>query len=197
MGPQNNCRPAGTSLSLHSSTPLSLSVHTSTPLSLCSTTITATFSSNKQCIPSQTKTCFLATTHTPFQRYRKIPGDRCEAGIKPERKEIDLRKVCVSSALLPKPLVSLSTAKCITVRLKGMDSALILCFSLAQAEDNYFNPAPVVVIVMLFLLLSAAAGVLLVKKYVCGGRYGYPSTHLHTNTPPHKPTHLHTDPPTP
>ncbi|XP_067099962.1 sortilin-like isoform X2 [Osmerus mordax] len=75
--------------------------------------------------------------------YRKIPGDRCEAGIKPERKEIDLRKVCVSSALLPKPL----------------------------AEDNSLNPAPVVVIVMLFLLLSAAAGVLLVKKYVCGGRF--------------------------
>ncbi len=31
--------------------------------------------------------------------YRKIPGDHCEGGITPERKEIDLSKKCVSNLL--------------------------------------------------------------------------------------------------
>uniref|UniRef100_A0A673WJ81 Sortilin 1a n=1 Tax=Salmo trutta TaxID=8032 RepID=A0A673WJ81_SALTR len=36
--------------------------------------------------------------------YRKIPGDRCEGGIQPKRKEIDLKRNCISNALHPKPL---------------------------------------------------------------------------------------------
>uniref|UniRef100_A0A8C2BRY5 Sortilin n=1 Tax=Cyprinus carpio TaxID=7962 RepID=A0A8C2BRY5_CYPCA len=38
--------------------------------------------------------------------YRKIPGDHCEGGITPERKEIDLSKKCVSNLLRTEPLVS-------------------------------------------------------------------------------------------
>lgn len=37
--------------------------------------------------------------------YRKIPGDRCEAGIQPERKLTDLSKKCVSNLLHPELLV--------------------------------------------------------------------------------------------
>lgn len=38
--------------------------------------------------------------------YRKIPGDKCEGGQTPERKEINLRQRCVSDLLSPEPLVS-------------------------------------------------------------------------------------------
>lgn len=75
--------------------------------------------------------------------YRKIPGDRCEGGIQPKRKEIDLKRNCISNALHPKPLT----------------------------EANLLSSASIVVVVMVILLISAATGVMLVKKYVCGGRF--------------------------
>lgn len=40
--------------------------------------------------------------------YRKIPGDKCEGGKMPERKEIDLSKRCVSDLVGPELLVSTS-----------------------------------------------------------------------------------------
>lgn len=40
--------------------------------------------------------------------YRKIPGDKCEGGVKPERKEIDLSKKCVSDLMGPELTVSTS-----------------------------------------------------------------------------------------
>lgn len=40
--------------------------------------------------------------------YRKIPGDKCEGGEMPERKEIDLSKRCVSDLVGPSLLVSTS-----------------------------------------------------------------------------------------
>ncbi|MGH0156136.1 UNVERIFIED_CONTAM: hypothetical protein FKN15_031184 [Acipenser sinensis] len=74
--------------------------------------------------------------------YRKIPGDRCESGTLPERKVIDLRKKCVSNLLDPAQLATtLST-----------------------------SPAPIVAAVIGVLAITSIAGVLLVKKYVCGGR---------------------------
>ncbi|KAM3621127.1 uncharacterized protein V6R79_006347 [Siganus canaliculatus] len=75
--------------------------------------------------------------------YRKIPGDHCEGGFQPERKETDLRRMCTSNALNPDPL----------------------------AENSSSNTAAIVVVVMATLLLSAVGGVWLVKKYVCGGRF--------------------------
>ncbi|KAF7693450.1 hypothetical protein HF521_008766 [Silurus meridionalis] len=75
--------------------------------------------------------------------YRKIPGDRCEGGVQPERKLIDLSKKCVSNLLIPELL----------------------------AVSRSGNLAPVVSVIILFLLVCAVAGVLLIKKYVCGGRF--------------------------
>lgn len=33
--------------------------------------------------------------------YRKIPGDQCEGGFQPKRKETNLRRMCISNALYP------------------------------------------------------------------------------------------------
>uniref|UniRef100_A0A8C8HS82 VPS10 domain-containing protein n=1 Tax=Oncorhynchus tshawytscha TaxID=74940 RepID=A0A8C8HS82_ONCTS len=69
--------------------------------------------------------------------YRKIPGDKCEGGTQPERKEIDLSKRCVSDLLGPQELlVSIN-----------------------------------ILTVLIIVLLAIIAGVLIVKKYVCGGRF--------------------------
>ncbi|XP_039971651.1 sortilin-like [Xiphias gladius] len=75
--------------------------------------------------------------------YRKIPGDQCDGGFQPDRKETDLRKMCTSNALYPNSLT----------------------------ETSSLNAAVIVMVVIVVLLTSAAAGVWLVKKYVCGGRF--------------------------
>ncbi|XP_053340495.1 sortilin isoform X1 [Clarias gariepinus] len=75
--------------------------------------------------------------------YRKIPGDRCEGGVQPKRKLIDLSKKCVSN-LMSMELLS---------------------------ESLSGSVAPVVSVIILVLLACGVAGVLLVKKYVCGGRF--------------------------
>ncbi|XP_017290114.1 sortilin [Kryptolebias marmoratus] len=76
--------------------------------------------------------------------YRKIPGNKCEGGFHPERKETDLRRLCTSNALYPNSL---------------------------QTENSSPNTAVIVMVVIAILLMSAVAGVWLVKKYVCGGRF--------------------------
>lgn len=80
--------------------------------------------------------------------YRKIPGDKCEGGKMPERKEIDLRQHCVSDRVEPdsqvKPLVSYQSSKTMPV---------------------------VITIIIIVMLLSVAAGVVFIKKYICGGRF--------------------------
>uniref|UniRef100_A0A3Q1GN19 Sortilin 1a n=1 Tax=Acanthochromis polyacanthus TaxID=80966 RepID=A0A3Q1GN19_9TELE len=75
--------------------------------------------------------------------YRKIPGDQCEGGFQPDRKETDLRRMCTSNALHPYSL----------------------------SENSSANTAVIVMVVIAILLMSAVAGVWLVKKYVCGGRF--------------------------
>ncbi|XP_035015693.1 sortilin 1b [Hippoglossus stenolepis] len=75
--------------------------------------------------------------------YRKIPGDKCEGGKMPERKEIDLSMRCVSDLVGPQLRVDVHSSKSI----------------------------PIVVTVVIVMLLSIAAGVVFVKKYVCGGRF--------------------------
>uniref|UniRef100_A0A8B9J6J4 Sortilin 1a n=1 Tax=Astyanax mexicanus TaxID=7994 RepID=A0A8B9J6J4_ASTMX len=75
--------------------------------------------------------------------YRKIPGDRCEGGKVPERRVIDLSKKCVSNLLRPELL----------------------------SEAHSGSSAAVIAVVIIVLMISAVAGVLLVKKYVCGGRF--------------------------
>ncbi|XP_035007205.1 sortilin-like isoform X2 [Hippoglossus stenolepis] len=75
--------------------------------------------------------------------YRKIPGDQCEGGFQPERKETDLRRLCTSNVL----------------------------YSDSLTETSSPNAAVIVMVVLLILLTSGVAGVWLVKKYVCGGRF--------------------------
>uniref|UniRef100_A0A3Q4AC26 Sortilin n=1 Tax=Mola mola TaxID=94237 RepID=A0A3Q4AC26_MOLML len=75
--------------------------------------------------------------------YRKIPGDKCEGGQVPQRKEIDLRQRCVSDLVDPQLLVNNPSSKSV----------------------------PIVITVIIVLLLSIAGGIVFVKKYVCGGRF--------------------------
>ncbi|XP_047439794.1 sortilin-like isoform X2 [Mugil cephalus] len=75
--------------------------------------------------------------------YRKIPGDHCEGGFQPERKETNLWRICTSNALHPNSLT----------------------------ENSSPNAAVIVMVVIAILLTSAFVGVWLVKKYVCGGRF--------------------------
>uniref|UniRef100_A0A8C9XME9 Sortilin 1b n=1 Tax=Sander lucioperca TaxID=283035 RepID=A0A8C9XME9_SANLU len=82
--------------------------------------------------------------------YRKIPGDKCEGGNMPERKEIDLSKRCVSDLVGPELLVSTSA-----------------CFWKIRSSKS----VPIVMTVIVVMLLIIAAGVVFIKKYVCGGRF--------------------------
>ncbi|XP_019716252.1 sortilin 1b isoform X1 [Hippocampus comes] len=77
------------------------------------------------------------------QGYRKIPGDKCEGGTIPERKEIDLSVRCVSDLLGP---------------------------DMQQKKGNSTTSVAIVLTIVI-MLLSVAAGVLFIKKYVCGGRF--------------------------
>uniref|UniRef100_A0A8C1E531 Sortilin 1a n=2 Tax=Cyprinus carpio TaxID=7962 RepID=A0A8C1E531_CYPCA len=81
--------------------------------------------------------------------YRKIPGDHCEGGITPERKEIDLSKKCVSNLLRTEPLVGFYCI--INVKIYSKNSKILLQFKIT--------------------VLLAVAGVIFIKKYVCGGRF--------------------------
>uniref|UniRef100_A0A8C1W0W0 Sortilin 1a n=1 Tax=Cyprinus carpio TaxID=7962 RepID=A0A8C1W0W0_CYPCA len=60
--------------------------------------------------------------------YRKIPGDHCEGGITPERKEIDLSKKCVSNLLRTEPLVGFYCI--INVKIYSKNSKILLQFKI-------------------------------------------------------------------
>ncbi|NXN68354.1 SORT protein, partial [Himantopus himantopus] len=72
--------------------------------------------------------------------YRKIPGDKCSGGESPSREETDMKKKCTSNFLNPSQLAASTSS------------------------------TPIILAVVAVLLVTAVAGVLLVKKYVCGGR---------------------------
>ncbi|KAF1608228.1 UNVERIFIED_CONTAM: Sortilin, partial [Eudyptes robustus] len=73
--------------------------------------------------------------------YRKIPGDKCSGGESPSREETDMKKKCTSNFLNPSQLAASTSS------------------------------TPVILAVVAMLLVTAVAGVLLIKKYVCGGRF--------------------------
>ncbi|XP_034270653.1 sortilin isoform X2 [Pantherophis guttatus] len=73
--------------------------------------------------------------------YRKIPGDKCVGGKNPKRKETDLKQKCTSNYLRSSPLNTSS------------------------------NSTPVILAVIALMLITAVAGVVIIKKYVCGGRF--------------------------
>uniref|UniRef100_A0A8C1W0X2 Sortilin 1a n=1 Tax=Cyprinus carpio TaxID=7962 RepID=A0A8C1W0X2_CYPCA len=72
--------------------------------------------------------------------YRKIPGDHCEGGITPERKEIDLSKKCVSNLLRTEPLnpTALSAISVLWLLFNVFDRFLVHRYSVLQqhAEAN-------------------------------------------------------------
>lgn len=104
--------------------------------------------------------------------YRKIPGDKCEGGTMPDRKEIDLSQRCVSDLVGPQALVSSPQSRTLKLPVCMCDLLVNMCFlSFAtQIETSSSKTAPIVVTVVIIMLLSVAGGVLFVKKYVCGGR---------------------------
>ncbi|XP_067387624.1 sortilin [Emydura macquarii macquarii] len=73
--------------------------------------------------------------------YRKIPGDKCHGGVNMSRQETDLKRKCTSNLLNP-----------------------------SQLSATY-RSTPIILAVMGVLLITAVAGVLIIKKYVCGGRF--------------------------
>ncbi|CAH2221103.1 sortilin isoform X2 [Pelobates cultripes] len=73
--------------------------------------------------------------------YRKIPGDKCAGGMNPVREEMDLRKKCTNG-----------------LEQKSQDGA-------------YSSRIPVILSVVIVLLVAVAAAVLIIKKYICGGRF--------------------------
>lgn len=75
--------------------------------------------------------------------YRKIPGDKCEGGEMPQRKEIDLSKRCVSDLVAPE----------------------------LQTDSHSTKSVGIVLAVIVVMLVSVAAGVVFIRKYVCGGRF--------------------------
>ncbi|KAG8589149.1 hypothetical protein GDO81_006276 [Engystomops pustulosus] len=77
--------------------------------------------------------------------YRKIPGDKCTGGINPVREEVDLKKKCTNdlSESSPKP----------------------------QENKPTSSSVPLILSVVVVLLVAVAAAIMIIKKYVCGGRF--------------------------
>lgn len=75
--------------------------------------------------------------------YRKIPGDQCSGGVKVDRTVKDISKKCVSNLIEPMELL----------------------------DAHSTSSLPIIVTVIAFLLILIIVGVVVVKKYVCGGRF--------------------------
>ncbi|XP_075709751.1 sortilin [Rhinoderma darwinii] len=73
--------------------------------------------------------------------YRKIPGDKCTGGMNPVRQEIDMKKKCAND-------LSSKTPE------KTATSSVLLILS-----------------VIVVLSVAVAAAIVIIKKYVCGGRF--------------------------
>uniref|UniRef100_A0A8D3EER6 VPS10 domain-containing protein n=1 Tax=Scophthalmus maximus TaxID=52904 RepID=A0A8D3EER6_SCOMX len=52
--------------------------------------------------------------------YRKIPGDQCEGGFQPDRKETDLRRLCTSNVLYPHSLVIIVLVVIVILLMSGV-----------------------------------------------------------------------------
>ncbi|XP_058394686.1 sortilin isoform X3 [Diceros bicornis minor] len=79
--------------------------------------------------------------HLTTNGYRKIPGDKCQGGVSPVREVKDLKKKCTSNFLSP------------------------------EKQNSKSNSVPIILATVGLMLVTVVAGVLIVKKYVCGGRF--------------------------
>ncbi|XP_029429639.1 sortilin [Rhinatrema bivittatum] len=73
--------------------------------------------------------------------YRKIPGDKCAGGKSPQHELTDLKRKCPAG------------------------------LSVQEAQVAATNFTPIILAVVAVLVVSIVAGVLIIKKYVCGGRF--------------------------
>lgn len=76
--------------------------------------------------------------------YRKIPGDKCLGGENPKHELMDMKKKCAGGSLVQEASVA------------SADSTPII---------------PIILAVVVVLLIAIIAGVLIIKKYICGGRF--------------------------
>ncbi|XP_056413822.1 sortilin isoform X2 [Hyla sarda] len=76
--------------------------------------------------------------------YRKIPGDKCTGGINPVREEMDMKKKCTNDFYASSPKTQ---------------------------EKSAANSVPLILSVVVVLLVAVAAAVMIIRKYVCGGRF--------------------------
>nr|XP_033774043.1 sortilin [Geotrypetes seraphini] len=77
--------------------------------------------------------------------YRKIPGDKCAGGENPKHELIDLKKKCTGGSISQEPS--------------------------KEPLQVHQDLIPIILSVVSVLLISIIAGVLIIKKYVCGGRF--------------------------
>lgn len=103
-------------------------------------------------------------------RYRKIPGDKCRGGENPSREETDMKKKCTSTLLSPGQLVGVHPSPPPDPEV-GLGCSDPMGDHVLSPQAASPSPTPIVLAVVAVLLVSAVAAVLLVKKYVCGGRW--------------------------
>lgn len=137
----------------------------------------------------QTRTpgyCLCAFLQTPTQslsasdqallpfRYRKIPGDKCQGGMNPAREVKDLKKKCTSNFLNPTKQDSRPQGHSLSQNpapppLGYTENTHFL--SPTQKQNSKSNSVPIILAIVGLMLVTVVAGVLIVKKYVCGGRF--------------------------
>ncbi|XP_028735213.1 sortilin isoform X2 [Peromyscus leucopus] len=112
--------------------------------------------------------------HLTTNGYRKIPGDRCQGGMNPAREVKDLKKKCTSNFLNPKKQDSRPQGHSLSQNpapppLGYTENTHFL--SPTQKQNSKSNSVPIILAIVGLMLVTIVAGVLIVKKYVCGGRF--------------------------
>ncbi|KAF6075978.1 sortilin 1 [Phyllostomus discolor] len=106
--------------------------------------------------------------------YRKIPGDKCQGGVNPVREVKDLKKKCTSNFLNPEMQDSRPQGHNLSQNpapspLGNTENTHSL--SPTQKQKSKSNSVPIILATVGLMLITIVAGVLIVKKYVCGGRF--------------------------
>uniref|UniRef100_A0A8D1TG65 Sortilin n=1 Tax=Sus scrofa TaxID=9823 RepID=A0A8D1TG65_PIG len=112
--------------------------------------------------------------HLTTNGYRKIPGDRCQGGVNPAREVKDLKKKCTSNFLSPEKQDSRPQGHNLSQNpapppLGYTENTHSL--SPTQKQNSKSSSVPIILATVGLMLVTVVAGVLIVKKYVCGGRF--------------------------
>ncbi|CAO2599743.1 Sort1 [Lemmus lemmus] len=112
--------------------------------------------------------------HLTTNGYRKIPGDRCQGGMNPAREVKDLKKKCTSNFLNPRKQDSRPQGHSLSQNpapppLGYTENTHFI--SPTQKQNSKSNSVPIILAIVGLMLITVVAGVLIVKKYVCGGRF--------------------------